>query len=712
MRIGKKGRFFFFFVFLCIFLSTLFLHSDRNRGQAGLNVLLITIDTLRPDRLSCYSREHLETPNIDGLAEKGILFTKAFAHTSTTFPSHVNILLGTVPLYHGVHDNSTFIVEDRFLTLAEHLKGYGYSTGAFIGAFPLDSKFGLDQGFDVYDDDYRGDRYQKFSYVERKAEIVVEKALEWLKEQSAPWFLWVHCWDPHHPYDPPEPFHTQYKEHLYDGEVAYVDSVLGRLFDYMHTNGLTENTLTVLTGDHGEGLGEHGELTHGYFAYNSTIWIPLIIAIPGENKGQVTQLVTHTDIFPTICDVLRIEKEPFLQGLSLLPAVKGKKLPKRPVYFESLYPYYSRQWAPLKGYIYEEEKYIETPIPEVYDMDKDFDELHNLARTKKLARFRKELADIMKDLSLPEEEGKVERRIDREDLEKLRSLGYVSTPQLSMKTNFGPSDDIKVLLPNENKAKQALVLYREGRVDEAISMLKEVIAEKKGVDLAYSNLAILYKELGRMKEAIELLKSGFEDTPTSYEIFSTYANYLLNLRSYDEVIGLIKANSFRQMEFDPEIWNYLGSAYSGKGELEKALEAFEAAAAIDDRHHTVYNNLGSTYLLIFIEKRDRMAFQNALQNFKKAIELDPDYSSAYNGLGGAYLLAGDFDGAIYCLEKALEIEPDSARALFNLGLAYLNKGNKTKALGLFMSYRDKFSRFISPPEKERLEELIQKCRQK
>jgi len=712
MRTRRRVSFFFIFVFLCIFLSALHLHSDRNRVQAGLNVLLITIDTLRPDRLSCYSTEHLETPNIDSLAEKGILFTKAFAHTPTTFPSHVNILSGTVPLYHGVHDNSTFILEDRFLTLAEHLKNHGYSTGAFIGAFPLDSKFGLAQGFDVYDDDYRGDRYQKFSYIERKAEIVVDRALEWLKEQSAPWFLWVHCWDPHHPYDPPEPFHTQYNEHLYDGEVAYVDSVLGRLFDYIHTNGLAANTLIVLTGDHGEGLGEHGELTHSYFAYNSTIRIPLIITIPGENKGQVTQLVTHTDIFPTVCDVLGIEKEPFLQGLSLLPAIKGKKLPKRPVYFESLYPYYSRQWAPLRGYIYEEEKYIETPIPEVYDLEKDFRELNNLAETKKLAGYRKRLADIMKDLSLPEEEGKVERRIERGDLEKLRSLGYISTPQLSMKKNFGPSDDIKVLLPSENKAKEAMNISREGRINEAISMLKEVIAEKKGADLAYSNLAILYKEQGRMKEALELLKDGFGDFPSSYEIFSTYANYLLNAKMYDEVIELIKTNSFRQMEFDPEIWNYLGSAYSGKGDLEKALEAFEAAAAIDDKHQTVYNNLGSTYLLVFIEKRDRMAFQNALQNFKKAIELDADYASAYNGLGSAYLLAGDLDGAIYCLEKALEIEPDSGRALYNLGLVYLNKGDKAKALGLFVSYREKFSRFISPSEKERLEELIKKCRQK
>ncbi|MEE8604744.1 MAG: sulfatase-like hydrolase/transferase, partial [Candidatus Aminicenantaceae bacterium] len=192
-----------------LFLLTQILGIDFVPSIAGtspkkipLNVLLITIDTLRPDRLSCYSDEHIQTPQIDSLAEKGALFLKAFAHTPTTLPSHTNILLGTTPLYHGVHDNQNFIVHDEFLTLAEHLKSSGYATGAFVGAFPLDSRFGLTQGFDVYDDNYGSKNYQEFSYVERPAEVVVQKAMDWLGNQKKSWFLWIHCFDPHQQYNP------------------------------------------------------------------------------------------------------------------------------------------------------------------------------------------------------------------------------------------------------------------------------------------------------------------------------------------------------------------------------------------------------------------------------------------------------------------------------------------------------------------------------
>ena len=428
MRTRKKGRFFFIFVFLCISLSTLLLYSDRNGSQAGFNVLLITIDTLRADRLSCYSSEHVETPNIDSLAEKGFLFTRAFAHNPTTLPSHVNILLGTAPLFHGIHENGTFIVSDKFLTLAELLKDYGYSTGAFVGAYPLDSRFGLAQGFDVYDDDYRAEHSQKLSFIERKAEKVVEGALGWLQTRESPWFLWVHCFDPHDPYEPPEPFQSQYMNRPYDGEVAYVDSVLGRLFSYMDKQGLFEQTLVILTGDHGESLGQHREMTHGYFIYNTTVWIPLIISIPEEGSGQVTQAVAHMDIFPTVCDVLGIETPSFIQGISLVSAIKGRKMAKRPIYVEALTPYYNRGWAPINGYIYEQEKFIESPIPELYDLSKDFDELHNLAQTRKLDPYQKKLSRIIEDLSLPEEESKEKsRQMVRESLEKLRSLGYISS---------------------------------------------------------------------------------------------------------------------------------------------------------------------------------------------------------------------------------------------------------------------------------------------
>jgi len=211
-------------VFLCAAFMVPFLFSLRSE-EPNQNLLLITIDTLRADRLSCYGSENPKTPHIDSLAERGVLFSRAFANTSTTLPSHTNILLGTTPLYHGVHENLNFIVNEQLLTLAEHLQNHGYSTGAFVGAYPLDSRFGLSQGFDIYDDNYSRVHSANLSSLERNAEAVIEAAIEWLEGRISPWFLWVHCWDPHTPYDPPEPFKTQYRDHLYEGEVAYVDFI-------------------------------------------------------------------------------------------------------------------------------------------------------------------------------------------------------------------------------------------------------------------------------------------------------------------------------------------------------------------------------------------------------------------------------------------------------------------------------------------------------
>lgn len=697
-------------LFLIVFITASPLYSRKEEKKRRLNFLLITIDTLRSDRLSCYTDEHLKTPNIDSLAEKGILFSRAFANTSTTLPSHANILLGTTPLYHGVHENSNFIVREEFLTLAEHLKSYGYKTGAFVGAFPLDSRFGLTQGFDVYDDDYESNKYQSNSFVERKAERVVDNALEWLKVQESTWFLWIHCFDPHDPYEPPEPFKTQYEKHPYNGEVAYVDFVLGKLLNYMKEKNLFDNTLVVFTGDHGESLGQHGEMTHGFFAYNTTIWIPLVISIPGVRKAQVEQYVSHIDIFPTVCDILDIEKPSFLQGVSLLPAIKGKKLPKMPIYFESMYPYYSRGWAPLKGFIYDMEKFIDSPIPELYDLDDDFDELKNLAERKKLDRYRKQLEQIIKNQSFAENI-QAERRIDRESLEKLRSLGYVSGSQVSKKESFGPEDDIKVLLPYSNKATEAMDLYKEGKVKEGFELLKEIITERKDIDIVYYNLANLYKEEGRLRDALEVLKLGLENIPSSYEIFFNYVSLLLKAGQYDEVIKASGEMKFRQMEHDPEIWNNLGVAYAKKGEAEKAIEIYEKAISIDNEYAVPFCNLGNVYYSLSLKIKDPRLFQKSIQSFKKAIEIDPDYPTPYSGLGMAYRQAGNLDGAIYCWKKALELRPDFGQTLYNLGLAYLYKGDKIKALDYFNKYKENYYHLLPLTERKRLENLIQKCKQ-
>ncbi len=431
-------------LFSIVFMITPSLYSMNGKEKSPKNILLITIDTLRADRLSCYGNSSFKTPNIDGLAKKGILFTRAFAHNSLTLPSHANILLGTTPNYHGVKDNLNFIVNDDFLTLAEYLKKFGYSTGAFIGGFPLDSKFGLDQGFDVYDDDFAPVGSSDLSSTERKAEKVMEKALQWMKNQTAPWFIWIHLYDPHYSYEPPEPFLTRFKAAPYDGEVAYVDKTLERLFNYMEKSSLSNNTLVVFTADHGESLGNHGEDTHGIFAYNSTIWVPLIISAPGIKSGITNQNVSHIDIFPTVCEVLGINKPQFLQGLSLLSTPKTKKLLKREIYFESLQPYYALGWAPLRGYISQNEKFFDSPIPELYDLVTDFDEKNNLSNSTKLEDYKKTLEQLILQQSNPTNIN-ARNKIDNSTLSKLKSLGYVGNPMSAQKETFGRKDD-KILI--------------------------------------------------------------------------------------------------------------------------------------------------------------------------------------------------------------------------------------------------------------------------
>lgn len=700
-------------LFFGLFSLVVFSYSRPQSDGKRTNFLLITIDTLRADRLSCYSSPYLKTPNIDSLAQMGTLFSRAFAHTPTTLASHANILLGVTPLSHGVRANAYFVVRPESPTLARYLKSYGYASGAFVGGYPLDSKFGLDGDFDTYDDDFAGTGYKKQSVLERKAEAVIERALGWLGGQQSPWFLWIHCYDPHDPYEPPPPFETVYKKQPYDGEVAYVDYSLGRLLSYLKENRCFDNTLIILTGDHGESLGEHGELTHGCLAYNATLWVPLIIVLPGGRNGRVDQQVSHIDLFPTICDVLSIDKPTFLQGNSLLPAIEGKSLPTRPIYFESLDPHYSKGWAPLSGFIDGRDKFFKSPIPELYNLDSDFAELKNLAQNKTLANMEGQLAQIVKNLS-PSDEMKPAQRMDREAQEKLKSLGYVaaSSPQDSRKRSFGPEDDVKVLLPFYNRTLEAMDLYRRTKTTEAVQLLEGIIAERKDFTIAHYDLAIIYKETGTLTNALGVLKNGLAAAPENYDLFFEYTSCLLAAGRHEEVIALIGEKKFREMEYDPAIWLNLGVSLSSRGELEKGIAAYEKALAIDSKNATAFNNLGAAYHHLTLKTGDKQAFHKSIESFKKAIELDPDYASPYNGLGTAYRLAGNLEGAIYCWQKALELKPDLDPVYYSLGLAYLEKGETPKGLEYLEKYKSRTAHFLSPGERKKLEELIQKFRQK
>lgn len=703
-----------FYSIMLFLLGVLFFSSWRIPAAAGnaadgkWNLLLITIDTLRADRLGCYGYGDPLTPNIDRLAEGGALFSRAFAHTPTTLPSHANILLGMTPPHHGIHDNLNFFVPGGSLTLAAHLKKSGYETGAFVGAYPLDSRFGLNRGFDHYDD-YLGSRESEdHAYLERKAEAVVDAAMGWLEDRRGPWFLWVHCFDPHAPYEPPEPFAGRYRDRLYDGEVAYVDFALKRIFDHLRDRNLFEKTVVVFTSDHGESLGRHGERTHGYFAYNTTIHVPLIIAYPGGKPVEIAHNVSHIDIFPTVCDLLAVEKPRHLQGESLVPLLRGRRMKERPIYFESLYPYYSRGWAPLRGYIFGNVKFIESPLPELYDLAEDFDETRNLAGGRNLDRHKRDLSRLKESLSA-EKSAEAARKLDRASLEKLRSLGYVGGMPVVRKERFGPEDDIKTLLPFHKKAAEALEMFRRGEANRAVAVLKEVLDERRDVDVAYSYLARIYENLGKPEEAVETLILGRRALPSSYEVFQSLVEAYMKTGRYEDVILTIRDGNLFQMEHDPEIWNTLGLAYTRIGNFEEALKVYDTALHLNDRYPVAYHNLATVYGSLYARSRDAENFRRAVDNFKKAIELDPLNAHPLNGLGVIHWQAGLFEDALGFWEKAVSLQPDFDQALFNLGRAYLERGEKARALDVLTRYKDHHYRFLSREERDTLDTLIRKC---
>lgn len=659
------------------------------------NILLITIDTLRADRLSCYGSSSVRTPNIDGLAKRGVLFSHAFANTSTTLPSHTNILLGVSPLYHGVHDNLHFVVREDFLSLAEHLKANGYATAAFVGAYPLDSRFGLAQGFDTYDDDYPRQYDQNLAALERRADEVVDSALEGMKRLDSPWFVWIHCYDPHLPYEPPEPYRSRFKKNPYDGEVAYVDHVLGKLVNHLETQRLFDETMIVFTADHGESLGQHGEMSHGFFAYNTTIWVPLIINVPGAGGIQVGRFVSHLDIFPTVCDFAGVKKPSFLQGTSLLPALKGKGLAESPIFFESMYPYYSHGWAPIRGFIRWSEKFIDSPIPELFDLRKDFDERMNLASTKKLDDHRKRLKKLIADQSSP---GSVrsEEKLDRDALKKLSSLGYISRSPGSAKESFGPEDDVKVLLPFHNMVFKAMTLYGDGKTAEAVETLKRIIEVRKDIGVAYYRLGFVHMNEGKTEEALEILRQGLSNVPNDYDLYRNYIRLLGRAGQYDEIIENFNEKSYREISSDPEIWNSLGFAYAEKEVWKKAIDAYDRALSLDPKYAEAFYHLGDVYLTLAAQNRDMSLVKKSSENFRKAIEADPDYPSPYFGLGRAYRIMRGSDEAIHNLKKAVELQPDFDAAYYYLGLTYLDKGKKSLALDCFITIKEKF--FSGYPE--------------
>jgi arylsulfatase A-like enzyme/Tfp pilus assembly protein PilF len=688
--------------------------SAPNAGPRP-NVLLITIDTLRADRVGVYDPGRSLTPNIDRWAANAVVFERAFAHTVTTLPSHVNILLGATPAFHGVHDNTNFVVPEGLPTLAGHLKAAGYATGAFIGGFPLDSRFGLGRGFDVYDDDLRADKQDPGIEAgrERRAQAVVNAALAWLNSRIGPWFLWIHCYDPHDPYSPPEPFRSRHARDPYDGEVAYTDSVLGGLFKFLEESGGPAGTLVVLTGDHGESLGEHGEKTHGFLAYNAALRIPLIIRVPGASARAGRRIganVSHVDVFPTVCDLLGLRSPAGLQGLSLGPMMKGERTADRPIYFESLSPALNLGWAPLTGFISGSEKFIEAPLPEVYDLAHDLAERDNRAAGRDLAPLRKELGRIVGTLAAGAPD-KSRRTPDRTTRETLMSLGYLAGGSRDSRSVFGPDEDVKTLLPLQNRAMDALDLFNSGKVREGTDALKEIISSGKRVSAAYLNLATLYNRQGRPEDAAAVLKIGLKKLPDVYDLFVQYVASLYEAGRSDEVVSVFEAMAVPQASSDPVIWNFAGLAYWNTGKAAEAKRCFARSIALDEKFAVPHNSLGTVLTFEFKTSGAPADYDRAVESFARAIELDPSYAAAYHGLGVAHFQAKATDKAILCFQKALELGIGLDETHYFLGVAHFVRGEWTPALKSLMSFKNSpsYAR-LGAAEKARVDGYIAQCK--
>ena len=533
------------------------------RSPRPLNVLLITLDTTRADRLGCYGYSLAKTPVLDRLAQQGVLFERAYAPVPLTLPSHASMLTGLLPPEHGLRNNGQAALPQGLPTLATELQAAGYETGAFVAAFVLDHKFGLQRGFETYNDDLStADPSLHGHHQYRDGSLVINAALRWLRPRSTkPFFCWVHLFDPHFPYLTHEDqFGTQFKDRPYDAELAYVDNEIGRLLSTLQKSGALENTVIVVVGDHGESLGEHGELSHSMTVYDATLQVPLIVVSPQESQPghRVTEPVSLVDLTPTLLDRLGMRPLPQASGRSLRAALCGEPLTPMPCYAETDEPYHVGHWSPLRALITSQWKYIRSPKAELYDLLADPRELQNLATD-----FPGQLQKLDKELMAWEE--RMNQRLagnvalTEQERHSLSSLGYASFRGKTGQEER-PLRDVKDMLPFYYKVNDASAMMDAGRYDLAEPILREVVTADEDYFAAHGELGRCLLKQNKLPEAVQSLR--------------------------------------RTMELDPgaeQVQSMLGAALLLQGDYAAALEALELAIRLNPDLYQNHFNLGMTF---------------------------------------------------------------------------------------------------------------------
>jgi arylsulfatase A-like enzyme/Tfp pilus assembly protein PilF len=673
---------------------------------AGANVLLVTLDTTRADHLPAYGYKGVKTPGLDRVAEKSFIFENAIAQVPLTLPSHTTILTGQLPIWHGVRDNEGFFVDPKkATTLAAILKARGYATAAFVSAFVLDGRWGLNQGFDTYFDHFDQFREVNRDEIQRKAAETEAEAEGWLlSNKDKRFFLWVHFYDPHEPYDPPEPFASAYAANRYDGEIAYMDQSLARLMAKLETLGLSERTLVVVTGDHGEGLGEHDEATHAMFLYDTTLHVPLFIRVPGGRERRLPGIVRHIDVAPTILDLLGFPPESDMQGASLIPLINGAEKSGRTAYSESIYAQVHYGWSPLKSITTRKYQYIDSPKAELFDREDDPGQRRNLIETKSsvAGSLKEQLQEVVdqftrKDLAGP-------AKMDADTEAKLRALGYLGSPVASTpeslktdpkdKSRFvrDVNEGVKLLARRDFQGALRLVLpvaeadpnivdahlvagsaYSNlQQYDKALAELFKVVAAKPDHTMALATIATTYEGMGQLREAerwyLKVLR-GEKDHPYTIVKLASLYRRLNDPAKAEQYLGIAMrpVNESLKTTQEPKPRSKLFAAraemYYGANRVAEAESDLKDAIALTPREPNLHFNLAQVYE----SARD---LPNAIENYRKETEVAPGNSGAYMNLGLLCFQTGQVDAASTAFQRLRQLTPGDPRAAFLLAETY------------------------------------------
>ncbi len=675
-------------------------------GTSGpLNVVLITADTIGADMLGCYGNRDTETPRLDGLAKAGIVYENATTTAPLTLPAHTSIMTGAYPMSHGVRDNVGFYVRPNQVTLASILKHAGYATGAFVGAFVLDGRWGLGLGFDRYADDFDASDAAVVSpdSVRHQGEVVLGKALTWVGGvKQKPFFAWIHFYDAHAPYAPPEPYRTRYgheKWGLYRGQVAHVDALVGQVLDWLDRNGLKDRTVVAFVGDHGESLGRHGEDSHGVLVYDATLHVPMIVRAPGDAlSGRFESEVRTIDLLPTLLDLLGISVPASVEGQSLLGPTRN-----RVAYSESFNAKHEYGWSELRSLHTDSYHFIEAPRPELYDVHRDPEELNDLAAAKPdlLHGFERELDELV---ARDHADDDPLRSIDDASRRRLASLGYTDGGR------SGPSGPRPVnpidRIGSVNLLKQAEADLVGGRLDAAGEKAARVTASDPDAVAAYNILGNVALKKGEPRRALDSYQQALARNPEyRAALFNIAVAYYalkkpdaavaawqhlvrLDPRDIDARLRLAQlaaqagdapraSSLFQQLLSEQpqsaEAAEGLGTLALSRGDLQSAETYLTRAATINPALLDVHYDLG-------VVLHGRSDYAGAEREYRLEIAAHPDNVKAYHYLGLLYAQMNNFDGQLEAFQAVVRLDPSVAQAHFLLADALFEKQQLAAAL--------------------------------